>query len=110
MQPQAAAAREGFAAAGPEGLLLVPYGHDGVGVLSAVVSALPDAARVLAVRVGDAGKLGAGMAGYARVVLVLTGLDWESRAALFDMEAAVAGGCWRAGARSAVVAVFDREC
>jgi hypothetical protein len=111
MQPQGQAARDAAALAGPDGLVLVPFGNDGVGVLSAVVSAAPDATRILAVRAGDAAeKIVAIAAGFPRVAIVRLGLDGDSRAVLPVLDAAFPSACWRDAGERSNVRGFDRIC
>jgi hypothetical protein len=50
MQPEGAAARAAFAAVGDTGLVLLPRGNDGVGLVSAFLDAAPDRLHVLIVR------------------------------------------------------------
>ena len=104
MQPQARVTREAAALAGPEGLVIVPRGNDGVGIVGAVVESAPDWLRLLAVprdASPEAIRAGAGTAPV--VVLALLGLDGDSRAALPAMLAAFATG--RAGARRPAAAI-----
>ncbi len=49
MQPEGAAARAAFRAVGDNGLVLLPRGNDGVGVVSAFLTAAPDGLHVLLV-------------------------------------------------------------
>ena len=111
MQPQQATAQAAAALAGPDGLVLVPFGNDGVGVLGAVVGTVPDATRLLAVPAGaDVDTLARRLRDEHRVVLAPIGVDADSRAALPPMERAVSGACWRsAGARDGAEA-FERTC
>jgi hypothetical protein len=49
MQPEGAAARAAFRAVGDTGLVLLPRGNDGVGIVAAFLSAAPDGLHVLLV-------------------------------------------------------------
>lgn len=110
MQPQAQATREATALAGRDGLVLLPFGNDGVGVVGAVVQSAPDWLRLLVVprdtppaairaRTGDAPV----------VVLALLGVDADSRATVPQMEAAFRNQpCWRQTARAPDAVAFAR--
>jgi hypothetical protein len=52
MQPEGAAARAAFRAVGNTGLVLLPRGNDGVGVVAAFLTAAPDGLHVLLVNPG----------------------------------------------------------
>ena len=110
MQPQAQAARAARSLATGGSLVLVPYGNDGVGVLAAFVSESPDAMRIQHVDPGEsAAAIRAAASRSARVVLVLLGLDADSRAVLPVMQRAFEGdACWRRAATGFDVIAFDR--
>ncbi len=108
MQPQAEAAREAAALAGREGLVLVPRGNDGVGVVGAVIQSAPDWLRLLAVpRAATPDAIRAGAAHAPVVVLALLGLDADSRATLPAMAAAFRHlPCWRQSGHGADTLAF----
>ena len=110
MQPQAAATREAAALAGPDGLVLVPRGNDGVGVVEAVVQSAPVGLRLLVVPPGTTPEQIRARAAAAPVIVVaLLGLDGDSRATLPAMQSAFAGqACWQTGAATALTQVFTR--
>lgn len=110
MQPQAAATREVTALAGPDGLVLVPYGDDGVGIAGAVVTEAPDWLRLYVVpRHATPDQIRAAIGGSQHVVLALLGLDRNSRATLPAMEEAFSDPkCWRPSGRDTDAAAFDR--
>ena len=111
MQPQAQAARAARGFARGDAVMLVPYGNDGVGVLGAFVSESPDRLRILAVHPGESAAAIRGAAGTtSRVVLVLLGLDADSRAVLPVMQQAFSGSaCWQHAASGFDVVAFDRK-
>ncbi len=112
MQPQAQAARAARQLAGArDALVLVPFGNDGVGVLAAFVSESPDALRIRRVDPGEsASAIRQGAAPASRVVLVLLGLDGDSRAVLPVMQQAFdQDRCWTRAAGGFDVVAFDRS-
>ncbi len=111
MQPQAQAARAARRLATGGSLVLVPYGNDGVGVLAAFVSESPDTMRIHHVDPGEAPEAIRAAASHAsRVVLVLLGLDADSRAVLPVMQQAFDGDtCWKRVAAGFDVVAYDRS-
>jgi len=111
-QPQRAAARAAAALAGPDGLVLVAFGHDGVGVTYPFVAESPDATRLLVVPSGaDAAWIARRTAPYPRAVVARLGLDTDSRAALAAIESGFAADrCWRVAAEAANLVAFIRFC
>ncbi len=111
MQPQAQAARAALRLAAGDALVLVPFGNDGVGVLAAFVSESPDALRIQRVDTGEpASALRQDAAQAPRVVLVLLGLDGDSRAVLPVMQQAFdRDRCWTLAARGFDVIAYDRS-
>jgi hypothetical protein len=110
MQPQAAATREVTALAGADGLVLVPYGDDGVGIAGAMVTEAPDWLHLYVVpQHATPEQIRAAISGAQHVVLALLGLDRNSRATLPAMEEAVRDpACWRPAGRETDAAAFDR--
>ena len=112
MQPQAQAARAARRlAADGDALVLVPFGNDGVGVLAAFVTESPDALRIQRVDPGEpASTIRQDAAQAPRVVLVLLGLDADSRAVLPVMQQAFdRDRCWVRAASGFDVVAFDRS-
>jgi 4-amino-4-deoxy-L-arabinose transferase-like glycosyltransferase len=111
MQPQAAVTRAAAALAGPDGLVLVPLGNDGVGVVGAVVQSAPDWLRLLVVpRHISPETLRHEAASAPVVVLALLGLDGDSRATLPTLRSAFADQpCWRPTQSDSATAAFARE-
>jgi len=109
MQPQAQTARAARRLAGPGTLVLVPYGNDGVGVLAAFVNESPD--RLLLAKI-DPGESPAAIRAEAhaaqRVVLVLLGLDADSRATLPAMRQAFHDRCWQPAGSGFDTMAYDR--
>jgi hypothetical protein len=110
MQPQAQAARAARGLAADGSLVLVPYGNDGVGVLAAFVNESPDSLHVAHVDPGETpDAIRAGAAHASRVVLVLLGLDSDSRAVLPVMQDAFDhDACWKRAATGFDVIAFNR--
>jgi hypothetical protein len=111
MQPQARTAALAAATVGRGGLVLLPFGNDGVGVPGAFIASAPDWLRIRLVRRDDsAASLTAAAAGSRRVALAMLGLDADSRRTLPLMRAAFPVACWRTPAESATLLVLDRDC
>ncbi len=112
MQPQAQAARAAQMLATGGTLALVPYGNDGVGVMAAFVSESADGLRIQRVDRGEPARAiarAAEAAHASRVVLVLLGLDADSRSVLPAMQQAFAHDpCWSRAAAGFDVVAFDR--
>jgi 4-amino-4-deoxy-L-arabinose transferase-like glycosyltransferase len=110
MQPQAAATREAAALAGRDGLVLVPRGNDGVGVVGAVIQSAPDWLRLLVVpRAATPEAIRARAGRPPVVVLALLGLDADSRATLPAMAAAFRDQpCWQESGHGADTLAFTR--
>ncbi len=88
MQPARSLAHQAAALAGPGGVIVLPRGNDGVGVVGPFLAELPDAARVLLVSATDDPLTLRARLPPEPVVLVLLGEDTASRAALEVMRAA----------------------
>ncbi len=114
MQPEAATVRTAAALAGRDGLVLVPRGDDGVGVVGAVIQSAPDWLRLLVVpRAQPSDAIRTRATGASVVVLALLGVDPDSRATLPHMRAAFAERpCWHPiAARADIIAYArDRAC
>jgi hypothetical protein len=111
MQPQRAIEREAARFADDDGLVLVPRGNDGVGVVGAMVNEAPDGLRLLTVAPGETTEqLRTLTAPEHRVVLALAGLDADSRAVLPVMKAAFRDNrCWRQAGGGNSVLVYERK-
>ena len=112
MQPARATAEAAAGLAWPKGVVLVPHGNDGVGVVLAFASEAPDWLPILVVGSGDPASRTRIRAGaYRRVVLALLGQDGSSRATVQSMQAAFARQpCWRWAASGFNVVAYDRIC
>jgi Dolichyl-phosphate-mannose-protein mannosyltransferase len=110
MQP----ARETAAAAASlaqDGVVLLPHGNDGVGIVGAFAIEAPPALRLLVVGRDEAPEeIRARANHFPRVVLALLGQDADSRATLPAMRAAFADACWRNAGEGFNVLAFDRVC
>jgi len=95
-----------------DGVVLLPRGNDGVGVVGAFLNEAPDRLRLAIVDVGDDGPAIRARAGEARrVVLALIGVDAASRATVAAMRAAfIARPCWQPAGSGFNVLAYDRVC
>jgi hypothetical protein len=103
MQPARTAANEAAALVG-DGVVLLPRGNDGVGIVGAFGIEAPPALPVLLVRPDEALRL----ASWHRVVLVRMSQDRDSRATVAMLERVLAGPNWRPVADGRVVSVYER--
>jgi hypothetical protein len=111
-QPQRETAREAAAEAGMAGLVMVPFGNDGVGVAGPFVAESPDAARILVVRDAEQGRsVAASPRDLRRIVIARLGVDRASRALLPSLEAAIAETpCWERNTDTVRIVSFERRC
>ena len=111
MQPSRATAAAAAALAGRDGLVLLPRGNDGVGVVGPFLAESPDWLRVLPVGpLASPRRIVALATAYPRVVLALIDVDADSRATLPAMRAAFANPCWRPAGSGFNVIAFGRIC
>jgi hypothetical protein len=108
MQPAGAAA-QAAAALVEDGVVLLPRGNDGVGVVGAFAIESPPALPLLLI-LADATpeQIRARVRPWHRVVLALLEQDAASRAASEAMRTALTGPGWREVARGPNVAVYER--
>jgi 4-amino-4-deoxy-L-arabinose transferase-like glycosyltransferase len=110
MQPARATAMAAAALVG-DGVVLVPRGNDGVGIVGAFANEAPPGLHMLVVGPGESpAQLRARVGHYPRVVLALSGQDADSRATLSAMRETFAGPCWRAAGEAGGVLTFARVC
>lgn len=110
MQPARATALAAVALVG-DGVVLVPRGNDGVGIVGAFAIEAPPGLRLLVIgRDESSAQIGARVSPYPRVVLALFGQDGDSRATLPAMRETFAGPCWRAAGEAGGVLAFARIC
>jgi hypothetical protein len=113
MQPARAAARAAAAHMGVmpgDGVVLLPKGNDGVGVVGGFAIEAPPALPLLLVSRGEtAEQIRAGVDGWRRVVLVSLEQDDASQAESAAMRRALTGPGWREVARGPNVAVYERS-
>jgi hypothetical protein len=107
MQPARATAAAAATLVG-DGVVLLPYGNDGVGLVGAFALESPPDLRLIAIRPGQ--PIAPLIAGTRRVVLARMAQDDSSRAVLPAMQAALAGPCWRAVAEGFNVTAYERVC
>jgi hypothetical protein len=110
MQPARAAAQ----AAVPfvdDGVVLLPRGNDGVGIVGAFADEVPDATGILIIAPDTSPQqIRAQAARFSRVVLAMLTQDASSRATVPVMRAALADPCWRPIAEGFEMLAFDRVC
>ncbi len=110
MQPARATA-DATASLAHDGVVLLPHGNDGVGIVGAFAVESPPTLRLLVIGQEEApAEIRARAARYPRVVLALLGQDAASRATLPNMRQAFADPCWRAAGAAFNVLAFDRVC
>jgi hypothetical protein len=108
MQPARAAAHAA-AALVEDGVVLLPRGNDGVGVVGAFAIEAPPALPLLLIRAGETPvDIRARIAPWRRVVLALLDQDASSRAAGEAMRRALTEPDWRPVARGPNVEVYER--
>ncbi len=108
MQPASAAARAAAALVG-DGVVLLPRGNDGVGVVGAFAIESPPALPLLLVPMGATPEqIRARLRPWHRVVLALLEQDAASRAASEAMRGALSDPGWREVARGPHVTVYER--
>jgi hypothetical protein len=94
MQPEGTAALAAVRAAGPNGLVLLPRGNDGVGLVAAFATAAPDGLRIALLEPGTAmAVLRRAAVSGGRVVVVLLAVDRDSRSVSGAIRAATAAEC-----------------
>ena len=110
MQPARATAAAAASLA-RDGVVLLPEGNDGVGIVGAFAAeSLPGLPLLVIGRDAAPTEIRAQAAGYRRVVLAVMEQDSASRATLPAMRQAFADPCWREVAGSSQVIAFDRIC
>jgi hypothetical protein len=111
MQPAQATAAAAAALANG-GVVLLPRGNDGVGVVGAFINAAPDRLHLsIAEQTDTRQQLAARIGGADRVVLALIGVDAASRATSTMLRADFSTDpCWREAGIGFNVLAFDRVC
>jgi hypothetical protein len=94
-----------------DGVVLVPHGNDGVGIVGAFAIESPPTLRLFVVpRDEQPAQIRAHADQYPRVVLALLDQDADSRATLSHMREAFTDPCWRVAGEGFNVLAFDRIC
>ncbi|MGH7153242.1 MAG: hypothetical protein ACREF3_04875 [Acetobacteraceae bacterium] len=110
MQPARATAAAA-AWVGGSAVVLLPQGNDGVGLVGPFLAEAPDRLRVRVVgRDESVAGIRADAAGFRRTVIVLSGVDADSRATVPLLRAAFTDPCWREAGVAFNVMAFDRIC
>jgi uncharacterized membrane protein len=93
------------------GVVLLPHGNDGVGIVGAFAVESPPTLRLLVIGQNETpAEIRTRASRYSRVVLALLGQDAVSRATLPAMREAFADPCWRPASEGFNVLAFDRIC
>jgi Dolichyl-phosphate-mannose-protein mannosyltransferase len=110
MQPARATAGAAAALVG-DGVVLLPHGNDGVGIVGAFAIEAPPTLRLLVVgKDVSAAQMRARVGRYPRVVLALLSQDADSRATVPVMREAFTDPCWRGVGEGFNVLAFVRIC
>jgi uncharacterized membrane protein len=110
MQPARATAAAAAALAG-NGVVLLPRGNDGVGIIGAFATEAPAAMRLLVIdRDASPEAIRERTAGFSRVLLALLGQDEASRSTVPLLRRAFADRCWRNAGAGFNVLAFERIC
>jgi hypothetical protein len=110
MQPARATATAAASLVG-DGVVLLPRGNDGVGIVGAFAIESPSAERLLVIDQEESpAGIRARVSRSSRVVLALLGQDAASRATLPVMSLAFDDPCWRAVGHRFNVLAFERRC
>ncbi len=110
MQPARLTAAGAASLAGRSGLVLLPYGNDGVGVVGPFLAEAPGWLRILVVRPEMSEQdIAEAAAGTDRVVLTLLTPDDASRAAIPRMLAAFETPCWHFSVFRGDITALDRR-
>jgi hypothetical protein len=110
MQPASRTARIAAAASGPNAIVLVPFGNDGVGIPGPFVAAAQPTMTVLITRNAAPSLLNLA-AHYNRVVIAEIKVDESSRAAIPQLDALFAKSpCWRVSPSPRAITVFTNLC
>lgn len=110
MQPARATARAAAALIG-DGVTLVPFGNDGVGIVGAFGIEAPPGLRLTVVRDSDEPMaLRDRISGENRVVIATIAQDDASRATIPQMFQALTDRCWRRAEHGFNVVAFERIC
>lgn len=109
-QPARSIARDAARLAG-DGIVPVPHGNDGVGIVGAFAREAPATLRLLVIRRDETPAQILARAGNTlHVVLALLGQDADSRATLPHMREAFTTPCWRPAGQGSNVLAFERIC
>jgi hypothetical protein len=106
MQPARTAAVEAGRLVG-DGVVLVPRGNDGVGIVGAFGIEAPPALPILLLRPGD--PIAERIAPYRRVVVAVMAQDRDSVATIGVLRVVLAASNWRKVASGSKVEVYERE-
>ncbi len=110
MQPARAAAAAAASLVG-DGVVLLPRGNDGVGIVGAFANEAPTSLRLMVVeRSATAAEIRSRVAGFSRVVVAPLSQDADSRATLPVLRAAFDDTCWHKVAEAGGALAFDRQC
>jgi hypothetical protein len=92
-----------------DGVVVLPRGNDGVGIVGAFANEAPLTQRLLVVdSTVTVAEIRARATGFPTVIIALLGQDSDSRATLPTIRAAFANRCWRAAGSGFDVLAFER--
>jgi Dolichyl-phosphate-mannose-protein mannosyltransferase len=109
MQPARATAMAAARLVG-DGVVLLPHGNDGVGIVGAFAIEAPPTLRLLVIASASPAEIRARASVYPRAVLALLSQDAASRATLPVMRQAFTDPCWRPAGEGFNALAFDRTC
>ena len=110
MQPARATAQAAAQFLG-EGVILLPRGNDGVGIVGAFANEVANSSRILIIAPDATPRqIRSKIAELPRVVLAMLAQDAASRVTVPVMRAALADPCWRLDGEGFNVLAFDRVC
>ena len=110
MQPAARAERAAAQTVGPNGLIILPFGNDGVGIPGPFVAAAPPSMHILIAH--DAGgSILRAAAAYPRVTIARIEVDRTSKVLVPRLDALFAAApCWRRRKAPPEIDLFLRDC
>ncbi len=110
MQPARATARAASALSG-DGIVLLPFGNDGVGIVGAFARESPPAQKLMIIRHDDSpDTVSDRVRPYRRVTLALLAQDADSRSTVAWLPGIFRAPCWRQVAEGFNVAAYQRIC
>jgi hypothetical protein len=95
----------------PDGVVLLPFGNDGVGIVGAFGIEAPPTQRLLVVRDTDSpAGIRQRLIGERHAAIAALAQDRDSRTVVAVLLGALEGGCWRSVGQADGVSAFTRVC